>query len=827
MNRDQARGNWRAFATLLLLVAAALLLVRAPVGARADSDVIVVSNQSELDVALADLESYDSIVVTTTAGVSTYVVPAGTVIAASDVTITADPSNDETVTFVPSGAETTPQDWITVSGTGFTLSGIDLDGCSNAATPELLSSALRFTVPCYRLSDLTVSNVGHSTEASGPIVQGTGVDLEAGGTSWDDGGAIESVSLDNVGRTGLYVANGSVDIGGVFSYTGSGETTHTQYGIEVGPEGHVMLDGGRFSGFGGSQGATGTAGFRPSAALAVTGRTSDETLEDDASLTARYSSLADGNRYSVVVGGGTAAGSSVDLTIENKVRLSRVFLTGSRIGSVDMRRSYWVEGSPVVDRDIDVLADVVFKRVPYYIQDPQLTEPEETWTIREPVENLAAAGSFPVRLYSVDEAGTNLDLIVAASADYSGATDDVAQLDISVDATQAAAHGAPVPEGSTVWPLILTFEPMDSLGATISSLSDGDLTFTIPYPSGADPVTFHLKYLHDGVWYDVPKTSADSVSPRWNTISGDDGHFTFTTSVFSTLVPYSVEAPSAPPAVTAPRTVSTAGTTVSWAAVPRAESYQWRLGSGGWHSTTARSAAVTGLTPGANTIEVRGVNASGAGPTGSATVYRVVPTTLTLSAPVFVYNGSTRLSGTLMAAGSPVAGAAVRIERSLDGKKWSAVKTVTTGSSGAWSYTYNPPSGYERTHKVRVTYAGKTNTYTGSSKAATLQAKVVLGKPSLKTSSPKAKKKFSISAALKPKAKSGSKPAVFKIYRKRGSTYKLVKTVKAKAAKYRSYSKLSVKTSLSKKGTYYVVAEFKATSSYAKTTSARRTFKVK
>jgi hypothetical protein len=222
------------------------------------------------------------------------------------------------------------------------------------------------------------------------------------------------------------------------------------------------------------------------------------------------------------------------------------------------------------------------------------------------------------------------------------------------------------------------------------------------------------------------------------------------------------------------------------------------------------------------------------------------PTALTVVAPAFTYSGSASLYGTLtpVLAGASVPGEvsatgvgggeiidfwqglSLLIERSVDGgRTWPDVATVVTGPRGVWSYTYNPSSTYERSQKIRVTYAGLAGWYWPSTATADLGAKVYLSTPKKSVATPTHGKSFVITGYLKPKFRSGTFPVKAYFYKRNAdSTYSFAKSASMKASNYSTYTKLTATTSLPSKGSYRVRFDFSGASRSYKGYAFSRTY---
>ena len=189
-------------------------------------------------------------------------------------------------------------------------------------------------------------------------------------------------------------------------------------------------------------------------------------------------------------------------------------------------------------------------------------------------------------------------------------------------------------------------------------------------------------------------------------------------------------------------------------------------------------------------------------------------TELTLVAPTVRYDQSTTLSGALTAGGtSPLAGMPVVLTRSADGgATWSGLATVTTGNDGSWSYAYNPSATWERNQLVRATFTDASGDHDSAAATQNLGMTAYLSTPTLSTTSPRAKRAFTISAYLKPRFAVGTQPVRAYFYRRTSTgSYVYVKSVLLKSSNYLTYTKIAGSAYMPTTGTYRVRLNFYGT----------------
>jgi hypothetical protein len=136
---------------------------------------------------------------------------------------------------------------------------------------------------------------------------------------------------------------------------------------------------------------------------------------------------------------------------------------------------------------------------------------------------------------------------------------------------------------------------------------------------------------------------------------------------------------------------------------------------------------------------------------------------------------------------------------------------------------YGNKASVESSKDVTVT-AGAT---TGGRNATLAAALPRLAKPSCPGSA-RHGARFKVTGALKPHYTAGAKTVTVKAYRKSGSKWKLLKSFKAVAADYRSYSRYSATVTLSRTGQYRFKASTRATAQIpASTTGFSKTMRIK
>jgi hypothetical protein len=158
---------------------------------------------------------------------------------------------------------------------------------------------------------------------------------------------------------------------------------------------------------------------------------------------------------------------------------------------------------------------------------------------------------------------------------------------------------------------------------------------------------------------------------------------------------------------------------------------------------------------------------------------------------------------------------------------WTTAATVTNTAApySSGEYTYSWPAA--RNYYWRMDFAGTAEWAPAPGAVVYVKVMPVLGKPSC-PSSVMHGKKFTVSGSLQPKYPSGSKNVTVNAQRYSGGKWKAYKAYTATTANSGSYSKYSVKLSISKKGKYRFYATTADTSALAAGKSAySRSMKVK
>jgi hypothetical protein len=205
-----------------------------------------------------------------------------------------------------------------------------------------------------------------------------------------------------------------------------------------------------------------------------------------------------------------------------------------------------------------------------------------------------------------------------------------------------------------------------------------------------------------------------------------------------------------------------------------------------------------------------------AGATSSQTA-----TNLALTAPSVCKYGSAKLSGSLKAVDtSPLANATVTI-RCTTGGPWTTAGFATTNVSGAYTFTAAPATivMYQVIFPGDDTHAGSTST-----NPVTLPG-VFLSRPTAPTST-RTVTKFTCRCDLKPRHAAGSHPVTFVCQRRVSGRWVTVKTVKARAANFSTYTRCSASIRLTTKGWWRICGVHLQDSLNAATVSAWRSVKV-
>lgn len=209
------------------------------------------------------------------------------------------------------------------------------------------------------------------------------------------------------------------------------------------------------------------------------------------------------------------------------------------------------------------------------------------------------------------------------------------------------------------------------------------------------------------------------------------------------------------------------------------------------------------------------------------------PTTLTLEAQSASVNWSATavLTGVLQTVEDPplpVDNQLIQVQyaTSATALVWTTAATITNTPAeyGTGEYTYSWAAARNYYWRMKFDAAGS---YAGSTSSVVyVKVKPIIGKPSV-PSSIKAGKKFTVSGSLKPKYAAGSKTVTVNIQRYQSGKWKSYKTYRATNANSGTYSKYSVKISISKKGKYRFYGTTANTSNLSAGKSAySRTLKV-
>lgn len=271
---------------------------------------------------------------------------------------------------------------------------------------------------------------------------------------------------------------------------------------------------------------------------------------------------------------------------------------------------------------------------------------------------------------------------------------------------------------------------------------------------------------------------------------------------------------------------------LSWDAVADAESYtvyQWQdptpidsvinytsqpLPVG---TTTTTSYDVTGLTEGQDYhFAVRAVDpATNAGPLSRYPV----ELTLATAAKVVGWGKAATLSGTLGDGAEPFTeGRIVTVQSSVDGgATWVDVGKYDLDALAGYAVTPKQKTRY------RLVFAGDSVHRAGESPVVTVTPKVALGKPQA-PSAVKRGAKFTAYGSISPRQAVGAKVVRIKCYVRQGGAWRYVKSV---SAVNKTATRYTARFSLANRGTWKLVASYKATAKYAATTSGAEYLKVK
>lgn len=172
----------------------------------------------------------------------------------------------------------------------------------------------------------------------------------------------------------------------------------------------------------------------------------------------------------------------------------------------------------------------------------------------------------------------------------------------------------------------------------------------------------------------------------------------------------------------------------------------------------------------------------------------VPSTTVTLSSVsgVVGFGGPAAITGSLAGTGGPVAGAAVHLQTSLEGRTFTdAGRQATTTAEGDFRFTLAPTS---RTY-YRVVFAGSDTLLASTSGVLCLTPRVYLTAPGT-PSTIGAGRSFALYGCLKPRHTAGSRAVRVDCYRYDGRAWRLVKSVWTSTSNYLGYSRYSARTSL-------------------------------
>jgi hypothetical protein len=210
------------------------------------------------------------------------------------------------------------------------------------------------------------------------------------------------------------------------------------------------------------------------------------------------------------------------------------------------------------------------------------------------------------------------------------------------------------------------------------------------------------------------------------------------------------------------------------------------------------------------------------------------PTVLTVSAqsPTVTWGSTAILNGVLQTAVDPIESVnqqQVRVEYSSSSIPliWPLAGMVTNNAAPYASAEYTYPWQAIRTYYWRMNFEG-TDQWAGYvGNYVLVKVTAAIGKPAC-PSSIKAGKKFTVSGSLKPKYPAGAKTVTVKAQRYSSGKWRSYKSYAATNANSGSYTKYSVRVSISKKGKYRFYATTKDSSTLAAGRSANsRTLRVK
>jgi len=234
-------------------------------------------------------------------------------------------------------------------------------------------------------------------------------------------------------------------------------------------------------------------------------------------------------------------------------------------------------------------------------------------------------------------------------------------------------------------------------------------------------------------------------------------------------------------------------------------------------TTATTSYSVTGLTDGQDYhFAVRAVDAAtNAGPLSRYPV----ELTLATSATVVGWGKAATLSGTLGDGAEPFTeGKVVTVQSSVDGgATWADVDEYDLDALAGYTVTPRQKTRY------RLVFAGDSVHRGGESPVVTVTPKVALGKPQAPSAITRGAK-FTAYGSISPKQPVGAKVVRIKCYVRQGGAWRYVKGV---SAVNKTAARYSARFSLPSRGSWKLVASYKATAKYAATTSGAEYLKVK